>query len=879
VGRETASAPALTVSPASRELASLREALIEGFLKGEVSHSFEHDHTELMDHYLRRNLQESTMGGKLFNEGTSFAFLAVGGYGRKELNIHSDIDLVILFEKKLPAEAKTLATEVFYPLWDLGIDLGYAIRSVKECLKLCQSDFEVMTSLMDARFICGDSPLYLSFVEDFKNKVIRKKRDLWFRWLEDRHRIRKDIYGDAGYLLEPHVKEGIGGLRDYHYLLWISKVFFDLDSPRDLEYMGKLSHNEYVELREALGFIWQVRNHLHQLSGRNNDRLGFEYQKKIADRLGFRDKGGVMAVEQFMGKLHIAMIFLKGLHRSFLTTHLPEKGRKRTLEPSDELPEHLHIHRGEIEFDSATAILSDPTLLIRIFEEGACLGIPLSMAAKRLLREFLYLIDHSYRRRPSVASTFTTILEGRGAFESLEQMFEVGFLETLFPEFGPIKERVLFDAYHIFPVGRHSIETVRCLKDIGQGERDLLLVDMMAELDDPGVLLLAGLFHDIGKIGADHEIKGSEIASDILERMGCGAEAREDVVFLIRNHLLLMKTATRRDLGEEKVVVQCARRVGDLRRLKMLYLLTWADAKATGPRAWNDWTANLLIELFFKVLHILEKGELATMDAAKKVEKTMDELRETLSREAPEIDLDRLFAVMSPRYLLNCAPLEMVKHIQMAQTLNKKTDAGQAAAFCLEVKENEAESCFEVTIISRDRPGLFADIAGVLALHHIDIFAANIYTWRDGTAVDLFKVTPPPDPLRVREVWEKIEKDMKRAFTGRLGLTYRLDEKDSSSLLSKRPGPSQPPVVNINNRDSDFFTLVEVFADDRIGLLHMLARTLFELRLDIRVAKITTQANRITDVFYVRDLEGQKVEDAEQLKEIKDALEHRLSAG
>ena len=586
-----------------------------------------------------------------------------------------------------------------------------------------------------------------------------------------------------------------------------------------------------------------------------------------------------MAVEQFMGKVHTAMIFLKELHRSFVTAHLPEKGRTPAFSRGDELAESLHVHRGEIEFDSATAILSDPGLLTRIFEEGARLGIPLSMAAKRLVKEFLYLVDDAYRRQPSVVAAFMAILTGPGTFESLEQMFETGFLEALLPEFEPIKERVLFDAYHIYPVGRHSIETVRCLKDIGRGETDILLVDMMSEMDDPGPLFLAGLLHDIGKTGADHDIKGAEIASAILDRMGWGPEAREAVMFLIRNHLLLMKTATRRDLGEEKVVVQCARKMGDIKRLKMLYLLTWADAKATGPRAWNDWTANLLIELFFKVLHILEKGELATTDAAKQAEETMEILSDMLSREGIETDPDALFAVMSPRYVLNCAPRDMVGHIQMVQDLNKKNDKKKGGAFRLDVQENESEGCFEMTVISHDRPGLFADIAGVLALHHIDIFEANIYTWRDGTAVDLFKVTPPPDPLREREVWEKIEQDMNRAFTGKLGLTYRLDEKDASSLLSKRPGPSQPPVVHLNNRDSDFFTLIEVFADDRIGLLHMLARTLFELRLDIRIAKITTKANRITDVFYVRDLEGQKVEDAEQLKEIKDALEHRLSEG
>ncbi len=871
------SAPRAT--PASQELKAARARLITRFLRGEVSHTFARHYTGLMDHYLRRSLQESATGHRLFTAGVSFAFLAVGGYGRKELNLHSDVDLVILFEKRLPAEAKTLAGEAFYPLWDLGLDLGYAVRSTKECLKLCESDFEVSTSMLDARFICGDSPLYLSFMEHLKDKIFRKKRDLWFRWLEDQYKLRKEAYGDGGYLLEPQIKEGIGGLRDYHHMLWISRVFFDLTAPRDLEYLGKLSHNEYAELGKALELIWLVRNHLHHLSGRHNDRLGFEYQEEIARELGFEREGDVMAVEQFMGRLHTAMISLKALHRTFVTAHLPDKGKNRVVLGANDLPAHLHIHRGEIEFDSTTAILSDPTLLIRIFEEGARLGAPLSMGARRLLREFLYLVDDRFRRQQSVGFAFLNILSGRGTFEALEQMSEVGFLEALFPDFVPIKERVLFDAYHIFPVGRHCIETVRWIKEIGRGVQDILLVDLMSELKDPLPLLLAGLFHDIGKIGGDHEKRGAEIAWRLLDKTGPDPLQRAEATFLIRHHLLLMKTATRRDLSEEKGVVQCARTVGDINRLKLLYLLTWADAKATGPRAWNDWTANLLLELFFKVLHILEKGELATMDASEKVERTMGEVREIIARKGPAVDLDTLFSVMSPRYLLTCPPMEIAAHIQMVHSLVKNPPRTSGTALCLQVHENEAEGCFEMTIICKDRPGLFADMAGVLALNHMDIFEAHIYTWRDGTAVDLFKVTPPRDPLRSGEIWEKIERDMERAFTGKLGLTHRLEEKDASSLLFAPPSPSQPPAVTLNNQDSDFFTLIEVFADDHIGLLHTIARTLFELRLDIRLAKITTKANRITDVFYVRDLEGQKVEDPEQLREIEEALYHRLTTG
>lgn len=857
------------------ELKELKGQIVSSFVKGKLRKAFGDFHSETIDQYFRRSVQESETGQSLFRAQKPFALVAVGGYGRRELCLNSDIDILILFGPKIPKRAKGLVEEILYPLWDLSLDLGYGIRTIKDCLSLSKDDFEVFTSLLDARFICGDSPLFLSLIEVLQNKVIDKRAKTYRRWLEDRDNVRLSTFGDSSYLLEPELKQGIGGLRDYHHMLWLSRVFFRLRTPRDLEYHGKLSHGEYEELRRHLEFIWLVRNHLHHLAGRKNDRLIFEYQEKIADKLRFRNKRNFLAVEQFMGQLHASMASVKSLHRSFITSHLP----KRTRVPADShkkrLSGNLHLHLDELYFDSATRIISEPVLLIEIFEQSSRLGAPLSLEAKRLVREFIYLVDDPFRQSGEAAQMFLNIMKSPKAFETLDQMLETGLLGAFIPEFDNIRDRVQFDDYHIYPFGRHSLQAVRHLKGIRK-QKDFLLLDIFSDLSDPLPLFLAGLFHDVGKMSKHHPKKGATLTNHILNRFGYDESASKDVLFLIENHPLLMVTATQRDLGDEKVVVQCARSVGNIQRLKMLYLLTWADSVATGPRAWTQWTANLVQELFFKILHTLEKGELATQDASQRVKKNLAQVRRLIGPEMNRADLDLSFEMMSPRYLLQTKPRDIVNHLEMYRVLKEQLASRSDSALSLEAREDESEGCWEAVFFAKDRPGLFSDLAGVMALNSINVLSAHIYTWRDGTAVDIFRVTKPLDPIRQTAVWEKIKNDLINTFKGKLCLEDRLREKAKSPHNMHAHKSRRLPRVKLDNNSSDFFTLVEVSAEDRVGLLYLITRTLFNLELDIRIAKIATKGDRVTDVFYLRDLEGQKVLEKGRVKEIRNVLLERL---
>ncbi|MFH1488269.1 MAG: DUF294 nucleotidyltransferase-like domain-containing protein, partial [Pseudomonadota bacterium] len=388
------------MTPAVLELKDSRKRLFDLFAKGEIPSGFQRDYTEGVDQYFRRSIQESESGHTLFRKKKNFAFVAVGGYGRKELSIHSDIDIIILFDSGIPREAKALAEEILYPLWDLGFDLGYGIRTIRDCLSLCKGDFKVLTSMMDARFLCGDSPLYLKLMDRLEGRIVAKQQKAFSRWLEEREKIREITVGDASYLLEPDLKEGIGGLRDYHHILWLARAFLQLRTPRELEYTGILSHSEYEELQGHIQFITLVRNHLHLLSGRKNDRLIFEVQEEIARILGFRSKDELLAVEQFLSRLHVSMSEIKSLRHSFVK-NLIQKNRRQKRERETRFTtfrKGLRLHAGGLTFDSATAILSDPLLLMQIFEESARLGLELTQEAKRLVQEFLHLVDDDFRR-------------------------------------------------------------------------------------------------------------------------------------------------------------------------------------------------------------------------------------------------------------------------------------------------------------------------------------------------------------------------------------------------------------------------------------------------------------------------------------------------
>jgi len=861
-------------------LAASRQDLIAQLAAVRAAGSFPHVLSRSVDRYFCETISESPVAKILRQHGDLFALVAVGGYGRGELCLHSDIDIVLLFRKRIPFDCEALVKELLFPLWDMGLDLGYSAHTVSECFAMAGRDFVTMTSLLDARWVGGDRTLVYELTKRLDRKIVRRRAASFQRWLAVQDRERRERFGDSSYLLESHIKEGLGGLRDYHYLRWLSRILYgvcDDSVPREV-----LSSDEHRELQEHLSLLLLVRNYLHFLSRRRNDRLSFEYQETLATRLGIRARAGYLPVEELLTGVHAAMGSVKSITRSFVNVHLITGTTRCHSSKVAESAKEFVLARGEMSFIPGHDIEARPSSVMSIFEQSARTGYPLSLEARRLVGEQLGMIAGNLRVSRDAAASFLRIVsECPFSVRVLSDMLELGVLGVFLPEFAEVEHKVEFDAYHIYPVGMHSVETVRYVRQV-QKENDLLLHDSFFEISHPERLMLAGFLHDIGKTGKDHAARGAEIAKRIVMRLGLSAQAGEDIFFLVRHHLLLVETATRRDLNDEKVVVQCARIIGTVERLKLLYLLTWADSQATGPKAWNDWIAHLVKELFFKVLHILAHGELATPDASRRVIEIKNEIRRHSTNENASVEWETWFEMMPPRYLLATHPPVIRQHVTMVRQLKEgmigsdhRCGAGGDDVVFQAVKARDTDG-WEITMVAPDRPGLFSRIAGVLALHDISILTADIYTWRDGTAVDVLRTTNPLDALFPGEVWNKVKEDLYDAIRGQLSLEARLREKMVPSCRNSTPPSSRPTRINVDNQSSDFYTIIEVFAEDEIGLLYRITRALTNCGVDIHCAKISTTVDQAVDVFYVRSLEGQMIEDPLRVDELRRTLTKEL---
>ncbi|NOY69877.1 MAG: [protein-PII] uridylyltransferase [Deltaproteobacteria bacterium] len=852
-------------------LAQGREALFASLVKT-TPEAFILENAGLLDTYFTESFAQSRSGPSLDFVKNPFAVIALGGYGRSEQCVHSDVDVMILFRKSVPKNADELVRDIVYPLWDIGLEVGHAVRSIKECIVMARDDSEVLASFIDARFVCGMSCLFDAFSARIADRILSGRgADRVIRGLVDLNLKRHDEYGDSAFLLEPNLKEGAGGLRDYHILRWIGNIRFNSKTLVDLEHQGILTHHEYTDLTGALFFIWGVRNRLHVLTGRKCDRLYFDHQLLLANEMGYRAKNGQQPVERLMSELHLKM----GLIKDQLLLVLYELGfeiptRRRFSFSKKAGPEGILITKGGLEFSSSERIIKSPQLLIRIFETSAHLRVPLTREALSLVREFCFLVKKDYWKKPGVKEAFENILRAPVSSGTVfEQMLNSGLLTRLIPEFAAIVDRIQFDAYHIYPVGRHLIRTVQILKsfagsgDASQGGR--LAGRLFSGLKKKRLLLIAALIHDIGKgvSGDKHSLAGAEMVPAVLSRMGYDEKEIDTVGFLVEHHLLLVKTATRRDIYDEETALMVARIVGRASRLKMLYLLSISDAMATGPKAWNDWTSALLRGLFLMTMHTLENKGIASVAAGRRMAEKLDSVCGKCAK-IPGIDAERIREILTPRYLLAMAADEILSHLRLYSGLDEM-------GFAWDISGRPDSDTRRVAICTKDRPGLFSAIAGVFALNGIEVLDAQIYTWKNNIALDVFTVHPPLDLIFEKSCWKKAAEDLRAAILNPAVPVMKMLKKAKSGAR-KTAVDKRPSRVVIDNHASSFFTIIEVFTHDSPGLLYRITDTLSRFGLDIMVAKIATKVDQVVDVFYVRDEGGGKLESGDAKTNLKKSL-------
>lgn len=801
--------------------------------------------------------------------------VAIGGYGRRELSPTSDIDIMFLYHRKIEPYIETVIERVLYVLWDTGLDVGYSTRNLNDCVKM-SSDLVAKTSLIDSRYLCGDDELYKTYKKLLLEKILSKNVVSFINDKITERNKKKKKYGNSIYMLEPDIKEGEGGLRDLHTALWAAKVRFKVDDFKSLKIRGGISDSEYREIITGFDFMVRIRNDLHFLLERKSDQLTFDLQEKIAINMGYSNKEGALAVESMMKDYYLTANSIKELSDIVIERCLIHN-EKRTFSlfaGRRDLGDGFNLFRGQITISDGKLFDKNPFSIMKLFELSHIYDAPIHIFARDILRNKLEFIDDKFRTSHEVGKSFMNILQGDGnVAATLELMHKLEVLGRYIPEFGEIKCQVQHDVYHIYTVDAHSLIAIEELRQLLKGEHKtqyLILTNLMEDLESPAVLYLSTLLHDIGKgKGGSHEELGSEIAGSIAQRIGFSSTDITDIKFLVLKHLRLSHTAQRRDLSDQKLILNFAREMGTLERLKMLYLLTCADVRAIGPEVWNNWKSSLFFELYKKTAEVFEKGTFKMEEVTERMNSLSGKVNKLIKEEYPETEVLSFLKTMPDRYLFSNNPSQVSEHMRVALMFKEP--------LYIEISHNKRRKTSQLILVTLDSPGLFSKISGVLAANNINILGAQVYSRKNGSVLDVFQVERAGGGINMDiSKWEDIEIDLLNVIQGIKNIGTIVGEI-RPSILDTKYTPEIKTRIFIDNQTSDSSTIIEVFAEDRIGLLYNITKTLIDLGLYIDVAKISTMGDQATDVFYVKDIFGQKVFYDKKLDAIKERLLEALA--
>ncbi len=805
-----------------------------------------------------------------------WALIGVGGLGRGELSFLSDLDLLLLYRRRLPGTLENFLRQLVSGLWDSGFKVGHVVSSPTGLDQLMQQDFATRTNYLETSLITGDTELYRTWRAHMsRSRGPRRTR----RFVDELVRYREERlsrYGESSYLLEPQVKEGPGGLRDLHILRWAGAVLLGDPGLDTLKSRGFLTDDERQWLEQAQDFLWRVRLQLHDLRGRQQDQLLLQEQQDVAKRLGFVRSSGDSGVEAFMRRYYQHTARVRRV-TSFLLERFQEdvtpasrRRKKRTILPGPFLREDGHIR-----FQDPELIPSNPGLLMELFWQAARAGAHFHHQTGQLIRENLDTFDESWRKDPAVAERFFDILlDPDTAFPTLKVMLETGFLEQYIPEFKSIRYRMQYDVYHTYTVDEHLLRTVKKMHLLLGPEREELPASddeddvLWSRLAGKKPLFLAALVHDVAKgRGGGHAEKGEELVRPIGRRLGLGTEENEELAFLVREHLLLPETALKRDLSDEKPIEHCAFRAGSRERLFMLYLLTVADSKATGPQVWNTWRSSLLGELFHKTKALLSREGWQTRDEQARLDLARLKAEEALLRDhalSPE-EVEPWLASLSTRYLLTRSPEDVRRHFFLERQLDT---SGKPR---IEARSTSA-GLWEIVLACFDRPGLFVFLTGVLWANGINILSADIYTRSYGVALDVLLVDQIPDPLQPERIWDILQRDLSSVLEGETSLDAFFRRKPPRKPVGRTKVVPKEDSVHIDEEASDQYSVIEVYTWERPGVLHVISQVLYNFGLSIQLAKIATPGAQVVDVFYVTEASGGKIRDEGVHERLTDAM-------
>ena len=804
------------------------------------------------------------------------ALVAVGGYGRGELAPFSDLDLLFLVPYKQTPRGEQIVEYILYLLWDLGLKVGQATRSVTECIARAKADMTIRTALLEARFVYGEQRLFLELKERFAREVAHATGPQFLAAKLAERDARHQRMGDSRYVVEPNLKDGKGGLRDLHTLFWVAKYLYRVEAIDELVGRGVLTAAEWRMFDQAHRFLWTVRCHLHYLSGRAEERLTFDVQPQLAVAMQYTDHAGAQDVERFMKHYYLIAKTVGDLTRIFCAAFEAEHLSKPLLKlrlfgPSTRELDGFRLEHGRLSVLDDGQFERQPVDMIRLFRIAQMRKLDIHPRALMLITRNLKRIDARLRANKEANRLFVDILTNDSEPEvTLKRMNEAGVLGRFVPAFGRVVAQTQHDMYHVFTVDEHTIFAIGILSGIERGtlgDELPLASEIIHEVAARKVLYLALFLHDIAKgRGGSHSVLGARIAHKLAPRLGYTGEETETVAWLVEHHLLFSSTAFKRDISDPKTVADFVELVRSPQRLRLLLVLTVADIRAVGPSVWNGWKGQLLRSLYYRAEAAMTGGD-TLADQRQRVAAAQDAVRAALA-DWPAADVDAFLERGYPSYWLN---FNAEVHARHAAILSEADRAG--APLTVRTRIHEFRAVTEVTVYAHDHPGLFAGITGAIAVCGASIVDARVFTTKDGMALDTIYIQgadggPFDSPKALAKLASTIEMTLAHDYKPAIALA----ERARTRLPSRTAVFKVAPRVLFDNRASATHTVIEVNARDRVGLLYDIARTLSGLNLSIGSAVIATYGETAVDVFYVKDMFGMKLDDERRHEAVREAI-------
>ena len=863
--REASTSESLQTAPIADGLRRSNEQIYHEFDLGVPIQTLVINKSKLIDRLLNFCC-EHFIGDK---DSQGLSLVAVGGYGRRELLPGSDIDLMILLDKKPGKTVEEQISAFLTYLWDIGLEVGHSVRTVKDCVREGKADVTVITNMIEARLIYGSADLYDRFQEAIAPAKMWSSRKFFEAKLHEQQ-SRHLRYNDTAYNLEPNIKEGPGGLRDIQIIGWVAKRHFGANSLRELVDHEFITEAEYDLLNAGQNHLWKVRFALHRLAKRREDRLLFDYQKQLASDFGFKAGAHNLAIEQFMQQYYRTMMDLERLNEMLLQIFkeeilLTDAQKKVTI-----INQRFILRNRFIEARYPEVFKQHPSALVELFllvsTHQQCEGVTASTI--RLVREHLYLVDDDFRNNDEVNHLFMQLMSApEGMTHQMRRMNSYGFLACYIPAFGKITGRMQYDLFHAYTVDQHTIFVIRNLRRFAleKHEDEFPFCNLVySKLENPSLLYLAALFHDIAKgRGGDHSQLGADEATQFCLQHKLNRKETRIVSQLVRNHLLMSVTAQRKDISDPDVVRDFARQIGSLDMLNYLYLLTVADIRSTNPMQWNNWKDALLRQLYNSANQVIRRGLDSAPDIEDIIQENKDAAFEAMAGLAYSRDqINELCDELPGDYFLRHHPLEIKWHV--------RTILGNPGKQTLvNIRQSKVSKHTKVFVYCDEHSYVFSQVTGTLGSLGLSILNAEIFTTKNDKVMDTFIIQDHnnqaiTDPGEVRHIEQSLLKALKSDSIYEGGANKRTPRRLKAF--------DRPTKIHFEQDYLNCRTVMEISSIDMPGLLSVIANVIASLNINIRHAKISTLGEKIDDIFYLSTAEGKNITDQTAL----DALEVRM---